>query len=84
VVGRWTARDGWTDLHSLTLASGGLVAAMLAGFPLLSFSGGGMIDQAGKLLLNVATIIALILLCSRVMRCRRAPSDFLPPREEQS
>jgi hypothetical protein len=68
VVSRWTARASWTDLHSLTLASGGLVAAMLAGFPLLSFSGGGMIDQAGKLLLNVATIIALILLGARVMR----------------
>lgn len=71
VISRWTARVGWTDFHSLALASGALVAAMLAGFPLLSFSGGGTIDQAGKLLLNVVTIIALVLLGVRVMRARR-------------
>jgi hypothetical protein len=72
VISRWTARAGWSDLHSLAIASGVLVAAMLAGFPLLWFSGGGTIDQAGKLLLNVVTIIALVLLGARVMRTRLA------------
>jgi hypothetical protein len=69
---RWTARAGWTDLHSLALASGALVASMLAGFALLSVSGAGMIDYAGKLLLNVVTIIALVLLGVRVVRGRSA------------
>jgi len=69
-INRWSARAGWTDLHSLALVSGGLIAAMLAGFPLLSLSGGGTIDQVGKLLLNVVTIIALVLLGIRVSRDR--------------
>jgi hypothetical protein len=69
-VSRWTARAAWTDLHSLALAFGALVAAMLGGFPLLAFSGAGMIDHTGKLLLNVTTIIALGLLGIEVARSR--------------
>ena len=71
VVVRWTARSGWTSLHSLTLAFGALAAAMLAGFPLLWVSGAGSVDYAGKLFLNVVAILALARLGLKL----RPPSD---------
>jgi hypothetical protein len=59
-VSRWSARAGWTDLHSLALALGALAAAMLAGFALLWISGAGRVDHVGKLLLDAVAMFVLV------------------------
>jgi hypothetical protein len=68
MVYRWINRPGWSDLHSLALASGALLASMLAGFQVLNGGGASRIDFVGKALINGIAILGLIRLGMRLGR----------------
>jgi hypothetical protein len=66
LIASWYRRAGWTDSHRLALVFGGMVASMLAGFPVFLFGGALAIDWIGKVVLNVVAIILLKCLARRI------------------
>jgi hypothetical protein len=58
----WTSSSGWSNLHGLACACGALTASMVMGF----LAGGWKrVDLIGKIVLDVAAVIAMIALLAK-------------------
>ena len=54
---RWTTSATWNDTHRFSLVFGGVMACMLSGFVMFWVLGAFPIDWAGKLALNIGTVV---------------------------
>lgn len=69
VVTRWSSHRGWTDVHSLALASGAMAVSMTFGF--IAVTAGNRIDHWGQGIVCVVALLLLMLFARRLSRPER-------------
>ena len=65
---RWSSRAAWQDTHRFALVSGAVMACILSGFVVFKMGGALPLDWIGKIILDLAAVVALIWLGLKIRR----------------
>ena len=64
----WSSSPAWNDTHRFALVFGAVMACMASGFVVFKVGGALPLDWIGKIILDVAAVVALIRLGCKISR----------------